>query len=163
MLTLSGLFTVILKLIRRGISTSVPDLNVNGITTSSPNTNTTLLLKIKRLRTSKDAIFGEIVVDGKWVCYSMERTAVAIPLGSYNATMELSPHFGFATPHLDVPNRTYIEVHPANYPSQLQGCIAVGQQIDGDALDNSRAAFDSLAKLLPPEAPFLVSVVSSIV
>lgn len=86
----------------------------------------------------------------------MERTAVCIPVGVFEGHLETSPHFGFATPHIAVPNRTYIEIHPVNYPSQLEGCIAVGSTIDGDALDNSRSAFDTLMGLLPQT--FLVSV-----
>lgn len=119
--------------------------------TSSPT-----LLKIERKTMTADALLGEISLNGEFVCYSMERTAVSIPEGLYNAHMELSPHFGFATPHLGVPNRTYIEIHPANYPSQLEGCVAVGQKIDGDALDNSRAAFDTLVSKLPPTFQVLV-------
>lgn len=107
-------------------------------------------LKLLRKQTTQDAIFGEIYLNDGFVCYSMERTAVAIPEGAYPAVIELSPHFGFNTPHLTVPNRTYIEIHPANWPSQLEGCIAVGTTIDGDALDASKAAFDRLMALLPP-------------
>jgi len=92
----------------------------------------------------------------------MERIAVMIPLGTYTAQLSLSPHFGFETPHLTVAGRTYIEIHPANYPSQLEGCIAVGEQIDGDALDYSDAAFSSFVKLLPQTVPFVVSVTSDL-
>ncbi len=71
--------------------------------------------------------------------------------------METSPHFGFVTPHLTVPGRTYIEIHPANYPAQLEGCLAVGSSIDNDTLDNSRAAFDRLMPLLPHK--FTVTII----
>lgn len=86
----------------------------------------------------------------------MERTAVCILEGTYPARREMSPHFGFVTPHLTVPNRTYIEIHPANYPLQLEGCIAVGTTIDHDTLDNSRAAFGRLMAYLPQEFTVLV-------
>lgn len=93
----------------------------------------------------------------------MERTAVAIPTGSYSAHLEDSPHFGFPTPHIDVPGRTYIELHPANYPSQLEGCIALGSTIDGDALDNSRAAFDRLMSYLPTDgSSFTLEIIESL-
>jgi hypothetical protein len=107
---------------------------------------------------------GQLTVDGcsGFSCKTMERNSVIIPEGVYIAQLELSPHFGFATPHLQVPGRTYIEIHPANYPTQLEGCIAVGEQIDGDALDNSDSAFSSFVKLLPQNEPFLVVVSSSI-
>jgi len=88
----------------------------------------------------------------------MERIEVAIPEGIYRSCKEISPHFGFATPHLQVPSRTYIEIHPANYPAQLEGCIAIGTTIDNDSLDNSRAAFDRMMTILPDE--FTVKVES---
>lgn len=114
------------------------------------------LVRVERKKTTADAYFGNVFIGEEFVCYSMERIAVAVPAGLYSARMELSPHFGFSTPHLDVPGRTYIEIHPANFPAQLEGCIAVGEAIDGDALDNSRAAFDLVVSKLPQE--FQVSV-----
>ena len=99
--------------------------------------------------TTADALFGEMTFRCEFVCYTMERTAVSIPTGIYPACKEISPHFGFATPHLTVPGRTYIEIHPANYPLQLEGCIAVGTTIDHDTLDNSDAAFQKMMTLLP--------------
>ncbi len=102
------------------------------------------------------ATFGTASIGNRFVCFTMERTAVSVPTGIYLADMETSPHFGFATPHLTVPGRTYIEIHPANYPSQLEGCIAVGNSIDNDSLDNSRDAFSHLMALLPQT--FRVSV-----
>lgn len=95
--------------------------------------------------------------NGEFICYSMERTAVAIGVGSYAAHLEYSPHFERQTPHIDVPERTYIEIHPANLPSQLAGCIAVGSTIDNDALDNSRAAFERLMTYLPQKFTLLVT------
>ena len=146
--------TAILKLIKPGSSNGAQEKNADTTMTSSPT-----LLKIERKTITADALLGEISLNGEFQCYSMERTAVAIPEGLYTAHMELSPHFGFSTPHLDVPDRTYIEIHPSNYPSQLEGCVAVGQKIDGDALDNSRAAFDALVSKLPPTFQVLVYAV----
>jgi uncharacterized protein DUF5675 len=143
----------------------------NGESSVAPIASTPLIsnsipsgcaVTVVRQKMTNDALFGTLSVDGKQIGYSMERIAVAISLGQYNAIMELSPHFGFPTPHLSVPNRTYIEIHPANTPSELLGCIAVGQTIDGDALDNSRVVFDALVNLLPATEPFLVVISSSI-
>jgi Family of unknown function (DUF5675) len=118
------------------------------------------LLRIQRnpSMATTDALFGDMDYNGERICFTMERTAVAIPEGVYSARLELSPHFGFQTPHIDVPRRTYIEIHPANYPLQLEGCVAVGSAIDGDALDSSRSAFDRLISILPQE--FTVEVAS---
>ena len=148
-----------LKPISNGVSNDVPTVSTPLTSNYSGNT---CLVEVKRIRQTTDALFGVLSVDGKQVCYSMERTAVAIPIGEYTARMDISPHFGFATPHLSVPNRTYIEIHPANYVSQLEGCLAVGSSLDSDALDNSDRAFDSLVSLLPATEPFLVVVSSEI-
>lgn len=116
------------------------------------------LLRIKRDRTREtmDGLFGDMDYNGTFVGHSMERKAVAIPLGLYEAHLEESPHFGFQTPHIDVPGRTYIECHPANRICQLEGCVAIGTTIDNGELDNSRAAFDGMMKLLPQTFRVLV-------
>lgn len=106
-----------------------------------------------------DALFGDITYDGEWLGVTLERTAVAIPEGIYTAHLEKSPHFGFQTPHIDVPNRTYIEIHPLNWPSQSEGCVGVGSSKDGDALYNSKLAFDKMMSVLPQN--FTVEVMSS--
>jgi hypothetical protein len=118
-------------------------------------------LQIIRKFKTGDAYFGDVTWQDVFQCHSMERIAVSIPEGSYKTTLELSPHFRFQTPHLQVPGRTYIEIHPANWPSQLEGCIAVGVTEDGDALDTSKDAFDALMLILPQE--FVTSVVSEII
>lgn len=116
------------------------------------------LLQIKRDPTKEtaDALFGDMVYNGKWICFTMERKAVAIPAGVYKGRERDSQHFGMKVVGISVPNRTDIECHPANQPCQLDGCIATGESIDGDALDNSRAAFDEMMLAVPPV--FIVSV-----
>jgi hypothetical protein len=58
-----------------------------------------------------------------------------IPEGVYTATLVFSPHFNMQVFQLlDVPNRTGVEIHPANwagdvvkgYYSDLEGCSAPG-------------------------------------
>lgn len=120
------------------------------------------LLQITRnpTKATTDAHFGDMVFNGNVLGCTMERIAVTIPEGTYSAHKELSPHFGFETPHLIVPNRTYIEIHPANYPLQLEGCIAIGSAVDGDSLDNSDVAFQKMMAVLPQE--FTVSISTQI-
>ena len=96
-----------------------------------------------------------------WIGVTMERTAVAIPEGTYRGCKRDSAHFGMRVVGIDVPNRTNIECHPANLPSQLEGCVAVGSSIDNDAIDSSIAAFDRMMAAVPEE--FLVKVTSSLV
>lgn len=100
---------------------------------------------------TSDAHFGAMDYNGKYIGVTMERTAVAIPLGIYRGYKRDSAHFQMRVVGIDVPFRTDIECHPANLPSQLLGCIAVGESKDGDALDNSRAAFDAMMEAVPDE------------
>lgn len=47
----------------------------------------------------------------------------------------------------DVPGHEFIEIHPANLESQLDGCIATGDSEDGKELLKSRDAFERFMKL----------------
>jgi hypothetical protein len=74
-----------------------------------------------------------------------------VPTGSYSMTWRESPRFGWTWMLEDVPGRTYILIHAANYASDVQGCIGLGTSLMGDrvAVSNSRkavAAFDELTQ-----------------
>ena len=87
-----------------------------------------------------------------------------IPEGTYGVRWRESPKFGFTWELQDVPDRTYILIHAANYPSNVQGCIGLGEGLMGDkiAVSNSRKAvktFESLTegmqwRLLIENAPY---------
>ena len=117
------------------------------------------LLQIKRnqSRETTDALFGDMAYDGRRLCFTMERKAVAIPEGIYRGRKRDSPRFGMRVLGIEVPSRTDIEVHPANYPRQLGGCIAVGESIGNDALDSSRAAFGAMMSSLPEEFTVVIA------
>lgn len=51
----------------------------------------------------------------------------AIPTGRYRLTLYHSPKHGVVPLFHDVPGFTYIEMHAANKPEELRGCIAVGR------------------------------------
>lgn len=103
-----------------------------------------------------DALFGDMKYNDRWIGITMERTAVAIPEGTYRGYKRDSAHFGMRVVGIDVPSRTNIECHPANLPSQLLGCVAIGESKDGDALDNSRKAFDEMMVIVPEEFTVIV-------
>jgi hypothetical protein len=72
-----------------------------------------------------------------------------IPAGVYDITLYPSPHFGRLIPLLmNVPGRSNIEIHWANYPGDLKGCIGVGMQQGKDAIYNSRMKFDEIFPLI---------------
>lgn len=79
-----------------------------------------------------------------------------IPDGNYTAQKRISPSKGYEVmEYLDVPGRTYIQIHPGNYTRQILGCQLPGdgvKDIDGDTIPdvtNSEAVFEKLMSLLP--------------
>lgn len=52
-----------------------------------------------------------------------------IPEGSYRCVPVKSPRFGATYEVGHVPGRSHILLHAANWPSQLEGCIAPGIQL----------------------------------
>ena len=110
-----------------------------------------LLPKATLTRTSKDGkrTLGVMSVTKEngyaWVCKTLElpdkdnkRKISCIPEGFYDCKFTYSPHF---KKHLylvsEVPNRSGVRIHSANYTRQLLGCIALGnmhKDIDGDGI-----------------------------
>ena len=69
-----------------------------------------------------------------------------IPFGLYPLT-RLEKSKAFKYPHYlleGVPDRTFIKIHVANYPSELHGCIGVGSYFANGAIAvcKSRKAMD---------------------
>jgi hypothetical protein len=104
-------------------------------------------MTVRRGAAIGEALPGEMTIDGRHACSTLERVAVAIPPGRYQVTLYPSPHFQRNMPLLvDVPGRAYIEIHFGNYPDESDGCILVGNPSDpttGDVF-NSRKTFDAL-------------------
>lgn len=65
-----------------------------------------------------------------------------IPVGVYDTGWRESPRFGETWHIKDVIDRTYILIHAANFPKDVQGCIGLGTGLMGDrvAVSNSRKA-----------------------
>lgn len=81
-----------------------------------------------------------------------------IPDGKYIARKRISPSKGYEVlEYVDVPGRTYIQVHPGNFTRQILGCQLPGdgvKWIDEDDIPdvtNSEDTFEKLMALLPYE------------
>lgn len=66
-------------------------------------------------------------------CFTLElpwkdnqRKISCIPAGRYKVVPRFSQRFNNHLHILDVPERTFILIHEANFVHQLEGCIAVG-------------------------------------
>ena len=113
-------------------------------------TRKTMLLKIIRKKPQGNAICGELLIDNRWFCSSLERTDVAIPAGFYPVTLTMSPRFGEVLPLIgNVVGRTGIRIHAGNYPRDTAGCILVGVASQSSPrLLSSRRTLNKLREIL---------------
>lgn len=118
-------------------------------------------LKLNRIFLGSSATIGELLVNDKHLCDTLEDRVrpegekvygkTAIPEGAYEMVLSYSPRFKKILPEiLNVPNFTGIRIHCGNSSANSSGCILVGTW-DGEKEDwvgNSRIAFDELMALL---------------
>lgn len=119
-----------------------------------------------RLNENKSQTLGRLFIfdglDIAYECCTLElpyknnkRNVSCIPTGEYKVTCRNSEKYG---DHYQVENvmmRDYILIHPANYYTQLRGCIAVGYDFydindDGEHdLTHSRRTMKDLLNVAP--------------
>lgn len=106
-------------------------------------------ITVTRKRSTVDSIIGTMALEwDNFTCFTIENKEKAIPAGIYDLQLTYSNRFNRQMPLIDVPNRSGIRIHWANFGKQLEGCIAVGNQEENNAVDNSRETFSQLFKLL---------------
>lgn len=139
-------------------------------------------MTLKRTMFRPDGIFsGLLYPDGSRFCFTLEHgfkgleTYPAddsgaqltyqpkIPPGVYTCKRRHSPHFGFDVFQvMDVPNCTFIEIHPGNFDKDSDGCICLGDaiaQIGADEMvTNSRKTFDKFMALQADVETFQLTV-----
>lgn len=110
--------------------------------------------------------FGELFMNGSALCYTVERewnnnlpSLSCVPAGTYRLKRHKSPKYGFCFA-LECPSvgvtiygpsqRTHCLIHAANFPHQLEGCIAPGIEMHSDkwGVANSRTAMNKLLEIL---------------
>lgn len=108
-----------------------------------------MLLRLLREPSGLDCTFGVLFLDGYYECFTLENTQKIIPIGVYPVSLYASPRNKRNVPLLhDVPNRSEIEMHIANYPRELEGCIAVGTSFSVSSVFQSTDAFLKLMSKL---------------
>lgn len=122
-------------------------------------------LKLNRIFLGSSATIGELLVNDKHLCDTLEDRVrpegekvygkTAIPEGTYEMVLSYSPRFKKILPEiLNVPNFTGIRIHCGNSSADSSGCVLVGTW-DGEKEDwvgNSRIAFNELMSLLQKAA-----------
>lgn len=121
---------------------------------------------VERKTKTIDGIFGVMTLDWHpFRCVTLENRDKAIPGGTYDLNFTYSPHFNRVMPHIIVPSRDLdaggdagIRIHWANFPAQLEGCIAVGTSVDGDSIDQSLIPFNQLYTILNMQAGIKIEI-----
>lgn len=112
-----------------------------------------MVIKIKRLHKMDSSTIGELTIDGKFECYTLEdkerdvkiKCETAIPKGTYKVIINQSNRFKKLLPLvLNVPNFEGIRIHPGNTNHDTEGCILVGRTRSKDFIGQSRKAFATL-------------------
>ena len=118
-------------------------------------------LTLKRIFLGSSATIGELLINDKHLCDTLEDRVrpegekvygkTAIPEGTYEVKLTHSPRFKKILPEiLNVPNFSGIRIHTGNSSKDTEGCILVGTW-DGEKEDwvgSSKIAFDELMTLL---------------
>lgn len=110
-------------------------------------------LKLVRKEFTNDSTIGELSVNGKFECFTLEdrvrpvkiKGETAIPLGAYEVVVTFSNRFKKPLPlFLNVPGFEGVRIHSGNTKKDTEGCILVGQTKAKNMVGKSRAAFDIL-------------------
>lgn len=108
-----------------------------------------------RLWKNDQAITGTFLVDGSQKYFSLElpelfegqpnvTNKTCIPAGNYPVERLWSNHWNAMMPHItQVPGRSEIEIHIANFPHEILGCMGIGmKRISDTEIGESGEAFE---------------------
>lgn len=137
-------------------------------------------LLLKRLHKTEKSTIGELYVDGKFECYTLEdydrdlnhdgdlndageqkvMGKTAIPKGEYKVIINMSNRFKRQLPLLlNVPNFEGVRIHSGNTAENTEGCVLVGRTRSVDFIGESRLAFTSLFdKMLLSHTPITIKI-----
>lgn len=119
-------------------------------------------LNLIRLIDDGKKTIGVLLVDGQPFSWSLElpwrdniQFVSCVPPGPYFLEPdENGKHKYFSL--RNVPGRSDIELHPANYAHELNGCIALGDRVGIDLIYQSRDPLNRLASMIKEPTPFII-------
>ena len=144
-------------------------------------------LVLNRKFKSTSYTIGDLFIDGKFFCNTIEDTVrelpatcpnttrgrsctckekvyarTAIPAGTYRVTMEYSARFKRVLPYLhDVPHFLGILIHSGNTEEDSAGCIIVGKNTVKGKVTESRKTSDALNARLAKASDIEIEIVEA--
>ena len=112
-------------------------------------------IKIERFYEGENSIIGELYINKKLFCYSLEnpwldnKTFISsIPEGKYSCKQYSSKKYPNVVEILDVKGRTKILIHAGNYAKDTQGCVLLGDSFckSKEAIWNSKKTIKKFFK-----------------
>ena len=112
-----------------------------------------MILELKRNIFTDDSTIGELFIDGKFICFTLEdkvrdkkiQNITAIPYGKYEVIINFSNRFQQYMPLLlKVPGFEGVRIHAGNKSAVTEGCILVGNSKSLNFIGNSRVTYKSL-------------------
>lgn len=135
-----------------------------------------MILRLERDATVNGATFGQLFIDGRAECLTLEdaireqpgiqvaswkvKGQTAIPVGTYRVVITPSQRFHRLLPEiLVVPGFSGVRLHPGNTTADTEGCILVGKTKNRDGIAESRLAFESLFRqLVAADEPITIEI-----
>lgn len=122
-------------------------------------------ITLTRRQSANDCTIGAITIDGRHICHTLEDVVrevpgqpveawkikghTAIPRGTYQVAVTISPRFGIELPLLqNVPGFSGIRIHTGNTAAHTEGCIIPGLTAASTSVGQSKAAFDKLFSMI---------------
>ena len=144
-------------------------------------------LLLRRKYKAENYTIGDLSVDGRFFCYTIEDTVrelparcpdtsagrscrcrekvyarTAIPAGTYKVTMQYSPRFRRVLPYLhDVLHFLGILIHSGNTEEDSAVCIIVGKNTVKGKVTESRKTSDALNALLAKASDIEIEIVEA--
>lgn len=142
-------------------------------------------LELNRILKTDEFTIGELFIDGKHFCDTLEDKVrplpkecpntpkgiackcsekiygkTAVPAGTYEVKLTYSNRFKQIMPELlNVPHFLGIRIHKGNSSKDTEGCILVGTWDDKeDWISNSKAAYDKLMAKLKEEKEIEITI-----
>ncbi len=112
-------------------------------------------ITINRTSVNSHSITGELYVDGKFICYTLElpyrdnkSSVSSIPAGNYGGNLRYDHTDKWRIELTGTESRKNIQIHTGNAPEHTEGCILVGKNVfpSQNRVSDSQVAYKELMK-----------------